>query len=104
MVDTDDTRRTIHDRRRTTPGVWHKLPPGKLKKSLNAISNKQIYEYTIHFEKILKMEYSNMGTFTCPIYPVPFLPVPLLPCTILNTVNLIYKCHKNMKIKLPWEL
>ena len=32
MVDTDDTRRTIHDGRRTTPGVWHKLPTGELKK------------------------------------------------------------------------
>ena len=29
MVDTDDTRRTIHDGRRTTPGVWHKLPTGE---------------------------------------------------------------------------
>ena len=24
-------RRTIHDGRRTTPGVWHKLPTGELK-------------------------------------------------------------------------
>ena len=32
MVDTDDTRRTIHDGRRTTPRVWHKLPTGELKK------------------------------------------------------------------------
>ena len=31
MVDTDDTRRTIHDGRRTTPRVWHKLPTGELK-------------------------------------------------------------------------
>ena len=31
MVDTDDTRRTIHEGRRTTPGVWHKLPTGELK-------------------------------------------------------------------------
>ena len=31
MVDTDDTRRTIHDGRRTKPGVWHKLPTGELK-------------------------------------------------------------------------
>ena len=31
MVDTDDTRRTMDDRRRTTPGVWHKLPTGELK-------------------------------------------------------------------------
>ena len=31
MVDTDDTRRTIDDGRRTTPGVWHKLPTGELK-------------------------------------------------------------------------
>ena len=31
MVDTDDTRRTMDDGRRTTPGVWHKLPTGELK-------------------------------------------------------------------------
>ena len=30
MVDTDDTRRTIHDGRRTTPRVWHKLKTGEL--------------------------------------------------------------------------
>ena len=29
MVDRDDTRWTIHDGRRTTPGVWHKLPTGR---------------------------------------------------------------------------
>ena len=33
MVDTDDTRRTIHDGRRTTPRVWHKLPTGELIKN-----------------------------------------------------------------------
>ena len=32
MVDTDDTRRTTDDGRRTTPQVWHKLPTGELKK------------------------------------------------------------------------
>ena len=32
MVDTDDTRRTTYDGRRTTPRVWHKLPTGELKK------------------------------------------------------------------------
>ena len=31
MVDTDDTRRTTNDGRRTTPRVWHKLPTGELK-------------------------------------------------------------------------
>ena len=31
MVDTDDTRRTTDDGRRTTPWVWHKLPTGELK-------------------------------------------------------------------------
>ena len=31
MVDTDDTRQTIHDGLRTTPRVWHKLPTGELK-------------------------------------------------------------------------
>ena len=31
MVDTDDTRRTTDNGRRTTPWVWHKLPTGELK-------------------------------------------------------------------------
>ena len=31
MVDTDDTRRTTDNGRRTTPRVWHKLPTGELK-------------------------------------------------------------------------
>ena len=31
MVDTDDTRRTTDDGRRTTPREWHKLPTGELK-------------------------------------------------------------------------
>ena len=35
MVDTDDTRRTIHDGRRTTPRVWHKLPTGELKNTFS---------------------------------------------------------------------
>ena len=30
MVDTDDTRRTTDDGRRTTPRVWHKLPTDEL--------------------------------------------------------------------------
>ena len=30
MVDTDDTRNTTDDRRRTMPRVWHKLPTGEL--------------------------------------------------------------------------
>ena len=34
MVDTDDTRRTTNDGRRTTPRVWHKLPTGELKINL----------------------------------------------------------------------
>ena len=37
MVDTDDTRRTMDDRRRTTPGVWHKLPTGELIKILSSL-------------------------------------------------------------------
>ena len=35
MVDTDNTRQTIHDGRGTTPGVWHKLPTGELKITLH---------------------------------------------------------------------
>ena len=31
MMDTDDTRRTTNDGRRTTTRVWHKLPTGELK-------------------------------------------------------------------------
>ena len=31
MVDTDDTGQTMDNGRRTTPGVWHKLPTGELK-------------------------------------------------------------------------
>ena len=34
MVDTDDTRRTTDDGRRTTPWVWHKLPTGELIKKM----------------------------------------------------------------------
>ena len=33
MVDKDDTRRTIDDRRQTTPRVWHKLPTSELIKT-----------------------------------------------------------------------
>ena len=31
MVDTDDTRRTMTEGRRTTAQLWHKLPTGELK-------------------------------------------------------------------------
>ena len=41
MVDTDDTRRTTNDGRRTTPRVWHKLPTGELKTKANAPGNKK---------------------------------------------------------------
>ena len=34
MVDTDDTRCTTDDERRTTLLVWHKLPTGELKKEI----------------------------------------------------------------------
>ena len=37
MVDTDDTQRTIHDGRWTTPGVWHKLPTGKQKTAMEPL-------------------------------------------------------------------
>ena len=40
MVDTDDTPRTIHDGRRTTPRVWHKLPTGELKSNTCAYTVK----------------------------------------------------------------
>ena len=44
MVDTDDTRRTIHAGRRTTPRVWHKLPTGELKNTLNILIMSDILE------------------------------------------------------------
>ena len=40
MVDTDDTRRTTDDGRRTTPQVWHKLPTGEIK-SLDFLTPKK---------------------------------------------------------------
>ena len=52
MVDPDDTRRTMDDGRRTTPGVWHKLPTGELKtfdvgdlKVMQAVPKKQIINF-----------------------------------------------------------
>ena len=44
MVDTDDTRRTTDDGKRTTPRVWHKLPTGELKNT-NTINNNDHYYY-----------------------------------------------------------
>ena len=45
MVDTDDTRRTTNDGRRTMPRVWHKLPTGELK-TTNFLSSNKIFEAT----------------------------------------------------------
>ena len=45
MVDTDDTRRTIHDGRGTTPGVWHKLPTGELKIELKVLEVRKPVKY-----------------------------------------------------------
>ena len=39
MVDTDDTRRTMDNRRRTTSGVWHKLPTGEVKMIMSLYVN-----------------------------------------------------------------
>ena len=39
MVDTDDTRRTTDDGRRTTPWVWHKLPTGELKRVVKGLGS-----------------------------------------------------------------
>ena len=43
MVDTDDTRRTTYDGRRTSPQVWHKLPTGELKMKRGAKQNLLIF-------------------------------------------------------------
>ena len=39
----DDSRRTIHAGRQTTPRVWHKLPTGELKMAQN-VSRPKILE------------------------------------------------------------
>ena len=46
MVDTDDTRRMIHDGRQTTPRVWHKLPTGELKNGPETLPNNFFKSYT----------------------------------------------------------
>ena len=47
MVDTDDTRRTTDDGRRTTPRVWHKLPTGELKSHNLSENNLNDLEMTL---------------------------------------------------------
>ena len=51
MVDTDDTRRTMDDVRRTTPWVWHKLPTGELKNTLNTLFMSDILESSAVIKK-----------------------------------------------------
>ena len=53
MVDTDDTRRTTDDGRRTTPRVWHKLPTGELK--INWVNQGDMHARKIF--KILENQY-----------------------------------------------
>ena len=58
MVDTDDTRRTTDDGRRTTPRVWHKLPTGELKNNININKAKSVLMVApleIIFIEFLKM-------------------------------------------------
>ena len=68
MVDTDDTRRTIHDGRRTTPGVWHKLPTGELKKPVPVwFPAHAALQINSNFTKILKKYafLSKLHTIRC---------------------------------------
>ena len=48
MVDTDDTRRTTDDGRRTTPRVWHKLPTGELKMICHEICLLNVEHVQLH--------------------------------------------------------
>ena len=51
MVDIDDTQRTIHDGRRTIPGVRHKLFTGDLKNGW-VIPQKTTYLIYKNIEKL----------------------------------------------------
>ena len=53
MVNTDDTRRTTDDGRRTTPRVWHKLPTGELKITLRIIKKKMKNLWSKMYEILL---------------------------------------------------
>ena len=55
MVDTDDTRRTIDDGRRTTPGVWHKLPTGELKTLVCGAFELICHKVILNFMKFMKL-------------------------------------------------
>ena len=56
MVDTDDTRRTTDDGRRTTPRVWHKLPTGE-PKIFETVVFQQLSSYLINNELLSKSQY-----------------------------------------------
>ena len=47
MVDTDDTRRTTYDGRRTTPWVWHKLPTGELKNGIWLFPKRNLQKFEV---------------------------------------------------------
>ena len=70
MVDTDDTRRTTNDGRRTTPWVWHKLPTGELKDtemstifSTTTITNSNTKKFRICQFISLRFEKKETATF-----------------------------------------
>ena len=46
MVDTDDTRHTTDAGRRTMPRVWHQLPTGELKISIDHANNNKTDDTT----------------------------------------------------------
>ena len=86
MVDTDDTRRTMDYGRQTTPGVWHELPTGELKK-IEATKAFFIIDWftdqpTLLFGKLKKNKIGN-----------PYILFPPLLIFIL----IMYRKNKNNK-------
>ena len=65
MVDTDDTQHTMDDGRRTTPGVWHKLPRGELKITYHLKLRHHIiiyiYLYNIKVHKQSNLKYEDLS-------------------------------------------
>ena len=56
MVDTDDTRHTTDDERRTTPRVWHKLPTGELKNDCQIFIRHEKTQIMVKYESCILKE------------------------------------------------
>ena len=84
-------RHTTDDVRRTTPGVWHKLPTGELTKKHQKVKVKNKTTEILSKETLLA-KHSNIHYFCVKIGFVKYLAV--LKCSINNTISyLVYKVH-----------